>query len=204
MNEILTPEMKAVIAQLGEIIKADPRHQAIRDCIEEYERSEELNNLIAEYNMQQNALADVYGKNGEADEALRTVVQSRIDALYDLILSVYEQSHLRVTTGALNDVLGEAMMRVQPPTDKGRRLKIFYMTQTQVAPPTFVLFCNMAELFHFSYQRYIENCLRETYGFKGTPIKMIIKQKGDDPEINVRGKKDKKDDQENEEDGWEE
>ena len=116
----------------------------------------------------------------------------RIDGLYDLILSVYEQSHLRVTTGALNDVLGEAMMRVQPPTDKGRRLKIFYMTQTQVAPPTFVLFCNMAELFHFSYQRYIENCLRETYGFKGTPIKMIIKQKGDDPEINVRGKKDRK------------
>ena len=115
----------------------------------------------------------------------------RIDGLYDLILSVYEQSHLRVTTGALNDVLGEAMMRVQPPTDKGRRLKIFYMTQTQVAPPTFVLFCNMAELFHFSYQRYIENCLRETYGFKGTPIKMIIKQRGDDPEINVRGKNDK-------------
>ena len=116
----------------------------------------------------------------------------RIDGLYDLIQSVYEQSHFRVTTGALNDVLGEAMMRVQPPTDKGKRLKIYYMTQTQVAPPTFVLFCNSAELFHFSYQRYIENCLRETYGFKGTPIKMVIKQRGDDPEINVRGKKDKK------------
>ena len=116
----------------------------------------------------------------------------RIDGLYDLILSVYEQSHLRVTTGALNDVLGEAMMRVQPPTDMGRRLKIYYMTQTQIAPPTFVLFCNMAELFHFSYQRYIENCLRETYGFKGTPIKLVIKQRGDDPDIDVRGKKDKK------------
>lgn len=85
MEELLTPEMKAVIAKLGEIIKADPRHQAIRDCIEEYERSEELNNLIAEYNMQQNALADAYGKNGEADEALRTAVQARIDALYDQI-----------------------------------------------------------------------------------------------------------------------
>ena len=112
----------------------------------------------------------------------------RVDGLYDLIQSVYEQAHLRVTTGALNDVLGEAMMRVQPPTDKGRRLKIYYMTQTQVAPPTFVLFCNEAELFHFSYQRYIENCLRETYGFSGTPIKMVIKQRGDDPDINVRGK----------------
>ena len=85
MEELLTPEMKAVIAQLGEIIKADPRHQAIRDCIEEYERSEELNNLIAEYNMQQNALADAYGKNDEAAETLRTAVQARIDALYDQI-----------------------------------------------------------------------------------------------------------------------
>ncbi|MBQ1982301.1 MAG: ribosome biogenesis GTPase Der [Clostridia bacterium] len=119
----------------------------------------------------------------------------RIDALYDLILSVYEQSHLRVTTGALNDVLGEAMMRVQPPTDKGRRLKIYYMTQTQVAPPTFVLFCNVAELFHFSYQRYIENCLRETYGFSGTPIKLIIKQRGDDPNISVKSSRDQQNDE---------
>ena len=85
MEELLTPEMKAVIAQLGELIKADPRHLAIRAAIDEYERSEELNNLIAEYNMQQNALADVYGKNGEADEALRNTVQLRIDALYDQI-----------------------------------------------------------------------------------------------------------------------
>lgn len=85
MEELLTPEMKAVIAQLGELIKADPRHLAIREAIDEYERSEELNNLIAEYNMQQNALADVYGKDGEADEALRNAVQLRIDALYDQI-----------------------------------------------------------------------------------------------------------------------
>ncbi len=114
----------------------------------------------------------------------------RTDGLYDLIKEVYESSHVRISTGALNDVLGEAMMRVQPPTDKGKRLKIYYMTQTQVAPPTFVLFCNVAELFHFSYQRYIENCLREVYGFKGTPIKMVIKQKGDEPDIKV--KRDKK------------
>ena len=85
MEELLTPEMKALIAQLGELIKADPRHLAIRDCIEEYEHSEELNNLIAEYNMQQNALADAYGKNDEAAETLRTAVQARIDALYDQI-----------------------------------------------------------------------------------------------------------------------
>ena len=92
----------------------------------------------------------------------------------------------KMRRGALNDVLGEAMMRVQPPTDKGRRLKIYYMTQSSVAPPTFVLFCNDAELFHFSYQRYIENCLRTAYGFAGTPIVLVIKQRGEDPDIQVR------------------
>ncbi|MBQ7172854.1 MAG: ribosome biogenesis GTPase Der [Clostridia bacterium] len=104
----------------------------------------------------------------------------RVETLYERILYVYGQSVMRVTTGMLNDVLGDAMIRVQPPTDKGRRLKIYYMTQIGVAPPTFVIFCNNVELFHFSYQRYIENCLRETFGFSGTPIKLIIRMKGDD------------------------
>ena len=109
----------------------------------------------------------------------------RVTGIYELIKSVYEQAHFRVTTGALNDVLGEATMRVQPPTDKGKRLKIYYMTQTGIKPPNFVIFCNSRELFHFSYQRYIENCLRETYGFKGTPIKLIVKQKGESPYISI-------------------
>ena len=104
----------------------------------------------------------------------------RLPNIYELIAKVQNNRTLRVPTGVLNDVLGEAMMRTQPPSDKGRRLKIYYMTQNAVAPPTFVLFCNSIELFHFSYQRYIENCLRDTFGFEGTPIKMIIKQKGDD------------------------
>ena len=104
----------------------------------------------------------------------------RIANLFERIQYVYGQSTLRISTGMLNDVLSEATMRVQPPTDKGRRLKIYYMTQISVAPPTFVVFCNNAELFHFSYQRYIENCLRDTFGFVGTPIKLIIRQKGDD------------------------
>ncbi len=104
----------------------------------------------------------------------------RVETLFERILYVYNQSVMRVTTGMLNDVLGDAMIRVQPPTDKGRRLKIYYMTQIAVAPPTFVIFCNSVELFHFSYQRYIENCLRETFGFSGTPIKLIIRMKGDD------------------------
>ena len=103
----------------------------------------------------------------------------RLPNIYKLIAHVQNQRNTRITTGMLNDILSEAMMRTQPPSDKGKRLKIYYMTQNAVAPPTFVLFCNSIELFHFSYQRYIENCLRETFGFEGTPIKMIIKQKGD-------------------------
>lgn len=104
----------------------------------------------------------------------------RINTLFETINRVFAQSHNRIPTGMLNEVLGEATMRVQPPSDKGRRLKIYYMTQISVAPPTFVIFCNNAELFHFSYQRYIENCLRETFGFEGTPIRLIIRMKGDE------------------------
>ena len=104
----------------------------------------------------------------------------RVTNLFEHIDYVYGQSVMRITTGMLNDVLRDAMIRVQPPSDKGKRLKIYYMTQIGIQPPTFVIFCNNAELFHFSYQRYIENCLRNTFGFKGTPIKLIIREKGDD------------------------
>lgn len=103
----------------------------------------------------------------------------RLNKLFEMINYVHEQSLLRVTTGMLNDVLNDCTARVQPPSDKGRRLKIYYMTQTSVAPPTFVIFCNDAELFHFSYQRYIENQLREVFGFRGTPIRIVIRQRGD-------------------------
>ena len=104
----------------------------------------------------------------------------RIDNIYERINYVHNQANTRISTGMLNDVLAEATMRTQPPTDKGRRLKIYYMTQISVAPPTFVIFCNNSELFHFSYQRYIENCMRETFGFSGTPIKIIIRERGED------------------------
>ena len=106
----------------------------------------------------------------------------RLNTLFEHIKYVYNQSTTRISTGMLNDVLAEATMKVQPPSDKGKRLKIYYMTQISVAPPTFVIFCNDAELFHFSYQRYIENCLRQTFGFKGTPIKLIIRMKGESPQ----------------------
>ncbi len=103
----------------------------------------------------------------------------RLDKIFTLVNDAYRESCKRITTGVLNDFLSDITDRVQPPTDKGRRLKIYYMTQTTVNPPTFALFCNSKELFHYSYQRYIENCLRKTFGFDGTPIRLIIKQKGE-------------------------
>ena len=110
----------------------------------------------------------------------------RVEKLYPMINEVYANARRRITTGLLNDFLSEITARVQPPSDKGRRLRIYYMTQTGICPPTFVIFCNDAELFHFSYQRYIENCLREAFDFAGTPIKLVIKQKGEQPKgINV-------------------
>lgn len=104
----------------------------------------------------------------------------RVDKLFEQINYVNGQSKMRASTGMINDVLSEAVTRVQPPSDKGRRLKIYYMTEISVAPPTFVIFCNNADLFHFSYQRYIENQLRQVFGFKGTPIRLIIRQKGEE------------------------
>ncbi len=103
----------------------------------------------------------------------------RVTKLFEMIVDVYHAARVRITTGVLNDLLNDAVTRNQVPSDKGKRLKLYYMTQSQVAPPTFVIFCNSAELFHFSYQRYIENCIRESFGFKGTPIKLVIRQRGD-------------------------
>ena len=103
----------------------------------------------------------------------------RIDKLFELIKFVDDQNSFRTTTGVLNDILARAVQRVQPPSDKGKRLKIYYMTQISTRPPTFVAFCNKRELFHFSYQRYLENQIREVFGLEGTPIKIIIRERGD-------------------------
>lgn len=103
----------------------------------------------------------------------------RIDKLFELIKSVASSNAMRISTGMLNDVLAQATSRVQPPTDKGKRLKIFYMTQASTKPPTFVCFVNTAELFHFSYQRYLENRIRETFGLEGTPIRFVVRERGD-------------------------
>ena len=103
----------------------------------------------------------------------------RVEKLYDLIRHVHEKNSMRITTGMLNDMLAYATARVQPPSDKGKRLKIYYMTQASTKPPTFVCFVNRAELFHFSYQRYLENQIRETFQLDGTPIRMIVRERGD-------------------------
>ena len=103
----------------------------------------------------------------------------RTERLFELINFVNDQSNMRISTGMLNDVLADAQARVQPPTDKGRRLKIYYMTQTGIKPPNFVIFCNSRELFHFSYQRYLENQIRSVFGLEGTPVRIVIRQKGD-------------------------
>lgn len=113
---------------------------------------------------------------------LSALTGQRVDRLFPEIREVFAQNASRVTTGALNSVLAEATTRVQPPSDKGRRLKIYYMTQVSTKPPHFVIFCNDARLFHFSYQRYLENQLREVFGMKGTPIRLTIRQKGDKEE----------------------
>ena len=101
----------------------------------------------------------------------------RVGRLFELINYVNDQASMRVTTGMLNGLLADATARVQPPTDKGRRLKIYYMTQAAVRPPTFVCFCNNSELFHFSYRRYLENRIRSVFGLEGTPVRMIIRER---------------------------
>ena len=110
---------------------------------------------------------------------LSALTGARVEKLFDAINAVAEQWAMRISTGLLNQVLADATTRVQPPTDKGRRLKVFYMTQVGTSPPHFVVFCNDAKLFHFSYQRYLENQIRNTFGLEGTPIKLSIRQKGD-------------------------
>ncbi|MGN0665942.1 MAG: ribosome biogenesis GTPase Der [Huintestinicola sp.] len=129
---------------------------------------------------------DIFKKKLEEDFSFMSYVPfvfisaktgQRVENLYDMIQSVHSQNCMRITTGMLNDVLSYATTRVQPPSDKGRRLKIYYMTQPSTKPPTFVIFVNRADLFHFSYQRYIENQIRQTFGLTGTPVRFVIRER---------------------------
>lgn len=156
-------------------------HEAGKSCIiviNKWDAIEKENNTVKEYNKKIRTSLSympyapiVY---------VSALTGQRVANLYEMIKEVYAEARKRITTGVLNDLLNDATTRVQPPSDKGKRLKVYYMTQTSIAPPTFVIFCNSEELFHFSYRRYIENCLRDTFGFEGTPIKIVIRQRGDD------------------------
>ena len=156
-------------------------HEAGKSCIiviNKWDAIEKENNTVKEYNKRiRTALSYMPYAPIVYVSAL---TGQRVANLYEMINSVYAEARKRITTGVLNDLLNDATTRVQPPSDKGKRLKVYYMTQTSIAPPTFVIFCNSEELFHFSYRRYIENCLRDTFGFEGTPIKIVIRQRGDD------------------------
>lgn len=110
---------------------------------------------------------------------ISAVTGQRIDKLFETITLVHSQNSMRISTGKLNEVLADATARVQPPTDKGKRLKIYYMTQASTRPPTFVFFVNNSELFHFSYQRYLENQIRDIFGLSGTPVRFIIRERGE-------------------------
>jgi len=103
----------------------------------------------------------------------------RVEKIFPMITDAHEQNNMRITTGLLNTMLAHAIAKVQPPTDKGKRLKLYYMTQASTCPPTFIIFVNNAELFHFSYKRYIENCIRENFGLAGTPIRLIIRERNE-------------------------
>ena len=156
-------------------------HEAGKACIiviNKWDKVEKENNTVNNFNKEiRTALAYMPYAPIIYVSAL---TGQRVRNIYKMINEVYAESRKRVTTGMLNDLLVDCTTRVQPPSDKGRRLKIYYMTQTSIAPPTFVIFGNSEELFHFSYRRYIENCLRDTFGYHGTPIKIVIRQKGDD------------------------
>lgn len=110
----------------------------------------------------------------------------RVDKLFDLINNVAKQNSLRISTSVLNQVINEAIALVQPPTDKGKRLRIYYGTQVATKPPTFVIFVNNKELFHFSYQRYLVNQFRKEFGLEGTPIRLIPREKGENFESDIK------------------
>jgi len=127
--------------------------------------------------MRKDVLRDLSYMTYAPVQFISALTGQRVDKLFEMINYVNEQTTIRISTGTLNGVLADATARVQPPTDKGRRLKVYYITQTGVRPPTFVCFCNDAKLFHFSYLRYLENQIRSVFGLDGTPIRMIVRQR---------------------------
>ncbi|MBQ4225452.1 MAG: ribosome biogenesis GTPase Der [Oscillospiraceae bacterium] len=144
-------------------------------CVNKWDAVEKDNNTMNEF---KEKLSEQFGFMSYAPFLFISVkTGQRVDKLFEMINTVNKQNSMRISTGMLNDVLSYATTRVEPPSDKGRRLKIYYMTQPSTRPPTFVIFVNRADLFHFSYQRYIENQVRQTFGLEGTPIRFVIRER---------------------------
>ena len=146
-------------------------------AINKWDAIEKENGTLEEYKK------DVYNKLGYATYAPMIFISAktgqRVNKLFEMINNVYEQNSLRVTTAVINEVINEAIAVVQPPSDKGKRLKILYGTQASTKPPTFVIFVNNKDIFHFSYQRYLINCFRNNFGLEGTPVRIIVREKGE-------------------------
>lgn len=146
-------------------------------AINKWDEYEKENGTLEQYTK------DVYNKLAYLSYApiifISAKTGQRVEKIFNLINEVANNNAFRISTSNLNELLAEAVAMVQPPTDKGRRLKIFYMTQVGTKPPTFAVFVNSKKLFHFSYERYLVNKLREEYGFKGTPIRMLVREKID-------------------------
>ena len=146
-------------------------------CVNKWDAIEKDSNTMNEF---RNKLANDFSFMSYAPVMfISAKTGQRIDKLFEMIAFVHTQNSMRISTGRLNEALAAATARVQPPTDKGKRLKIYYITQASTRPPTFVFFVNNAELFHFSYQRYLENQIREFFGLDGTPIRFIIRERGE-------------------------
>ncbi|MCR5166203.1 MAG: ribosome biogenesis GTPase Der [Oscillospiraceae bacterium] len=144
-------------------------------CVNKWDAVEKDNSTMNEF---KEKLSEQFGFMSYAPFLFISVkTGQRVDKLFEMINTVNKQNSMRISTGMLNDVLSYATTRVEPPSDKGRRLKIYYMTQPSTRPPTFVIFVNRADLFHFSYQRYIENQVRQTFGLEGTPIRFVIRER---------------------------
>ena len=146
-------------------------------AVNKWDAIEKENGTLEEYKK------DVYNKLGYATYAPMIFISAktgqRVNKLFEMINNVYEQNSLRVTPAVINEVINEAIAVVQPPSDKGKRLKILYGTQASTKPPTFVIFVNNKDLFHFSYQRYLINCFRNNFGLEGTPVRIIVREKGE-------------------------
>ncbi|MDR0987270.1 MAG: ribosome biogenesis GTPase Der [Ruminococcus sp.] len=153
-------------------------HEKGKGCIVAVNKWDIVEKTTNTMNEMRKSLADDFSfMNYVPFEFISAKTGRGIDGLFKQIINVNRENCMRISTGMLNDVLAYAVARVQPPTDKGRRLKIYYMTQPSTKPPTFVCFVNRADLFHFSYQRYIENQIRQTFGLTGTPVRLIVRER---------------------------